>query len=1060
MPRLRIPAGRVFVEIASSRGLSRALGLVVVFALTSIAVPIALPVAAQEVTGAIGGTVTDPNGAVIPGAKVELVTEQKIFTALTDGEGGYQFHNVLPGTHALRASASSFGTRIAKDILIEVGRTLRANFTLEPGPISEQVTITTSDEPFADVTSTQVATNITREEFQHIPKTLNFTSVLELASGVRQESKAVGFSVDGASGVENIFLLDGVEAHNVWNGVLSPAKNVPFDFVREVQVKTAGYEAEFGGATGGVINVVTRSGRNDLHGEVRFELELDELRARPNPVLRLNPVHRDRAEYYLTDNMKNDDRLFAPVFNLGGPIMRDKLWFYASYAPQFERVEQNLNLVEHDEGGTVVLDTRPNERETTFTYYLARVDYSPVDKLQTYASFIGSPVYVEGQLVGTNNETISQVTFDDQRHRFKGGYIQSWNLAAASTYTPTDSVVVSVRGGRSYLNDKGTSYDIPVGTPRYDVFVPCVGDEFPCPPGTMQVGSPIIRSNFASRYNITTRTNFDADATYVTRFLGQQHIFKGGYQLTRLSSNIDEGLQGGRVDLYFDRSFGGQRGEYGYWRLSDRGSFGNVESSNRAIFVQDSWTVHPRLILQLGIRFESEYLPSFPINATFHPTIDPERIASAPAKPIEFGWGDKVSPRIGASWDVLGDQRLKIYGSYGRFFDTMKYWLARRAFGGERFLWWRYTLDTLDVFSISLGNRPGTLIAGPLDLSLPASLAPKPGEQPGLDRDLEPTRSHEITAGADYTFAPDWLLGFRFTRKELDRTIEDVGRHDADRNEIYTIGNPGYGVTQDTTFFAPFPAPAAVREYTGYALRLEKRFSSNWYANIAYLYSQLYGNYTGLASADEVDYTTGQGYLSPNVNRYWDFPTMVFDVAGNETLGRLPTDRPHTLKAYASYRLNYWNMSTDVGGTQLAYSGTPVTTRVLMLDAEHIAFGREDLGRTDAFTQTNVLITHRWNITERVAAKFTFNVLNLWDERNELIRHEEITAVGNQLEVDMSDFPTSAYTDYLTLGYDGVRTRLAAQADAPPGPGIDPRYNLPSIFQAPRSARFGFGIEF
>jgi hypothetical protein len=268
-------------------------------------------------------------------------------------------------------------------------------------------------------------------------------------------------------------------------------------------------------------------------------------------------------------------------------------------------------------------------------------------------------------------------------------------------------------------------------------------------------------------------------------------------------------------------------------------------------------------------------------------------------------------------------------------------------------------------------------------------------------------------------------------------------------------------VTQDTTFFAPFPAPKAVREYTGMEFRLDKRFSNNWYANVTYLWSKLYGNYTGLASADEVTYATGQGRSSPNVNRYWDFPTLLFDASGNETLGRLPTDRPHTLKAYASYRFNYWNMSTDIGGTQLAYSGTPITTRVETLYAEHIAFGRGDQGRTEAFTQTDLLLTQRFKITERVTAKFTFNVLNLFDERNESTRYELFTGPGVELPLDESNFPISAYTNYLSLGREGVM-QILQQLAADPDNGVifDPRYNQATIFQSPRAARFGFGIEF
>ena len=179
---------------------------------------------------------------------------------------------------------------------------------------------------------------------------------------------------------------------------------------------------------------------------------------------------------------------------------------------------------------------------------------------------------------------------------------------------------------------------------------------------------------------------YKRQATYSVRLGGQQHIFKGGYQYNRLSNKVDEGQIGGLINLYFDRTFAGERGEFGYYRVTDFGTKGDVTSNTKALFVQDQWTIHPRVTLNLGIRFEHEFLPTFPIDATFHPTLDPDQLSTAPARPIEFGWGDKIAPRIGVAWDVMGDQKLKIFGSFGVFYDTMKYELPRGSFGGDRFL--------------------------------------------------------------------------------------------------------------------------------------------------------------------------------------------------------------------------------------------------------------------------------------------------------------------------------------------------------------------------------------
>jgi len=194
------------------------------------------------------------------------------------------------------------------------------------------------------------------------------------------------------------------------------------------------------------------------------------------------------------------------------------------------------------------------------------------------------------------------------------------------------------------------------------------------------------------------------------------------------------------------------------------------------------------------------------------------------------------------------------------------------------------------------------------------------------------------------------------------------------------------------------------------------------------------------------------------VNRYWDFPTLLYDANGNETLGRLPTDRPNTFKAYGGYTFNWAHgQSTDLAGTQLAYQGTPITTRLGFLSADHIVAGRGDLGRTPIFTQTDLLVTHRWNITERVQVLFTFNVLNLWDERNESVHFESFAKAGNEITTPCQPgndcFPIQAYQEYFALGAAGAFSQFSDSQR-------DPRYNLANVFQTPRRARFGFGISF
>lgn len=1031
--------------------------------------------AAQEVTGNIQGEVKDQNGAVVPNATVTASAGQRTLTATTDSKGEYRFSNLQPGVYTVSVTAGGFSELKRENITVELGKTLQVNLDLQAGGTKEVVTVTASQEPIVDVTSSKTATNITRQQIDVLPKrSLNFTTVLEVAPGTRSEGKSGGFQIDGASGSENVFVIDGVEVTNIIGGTLGgrnsqTAKNIPLDFVKEVQVKSAGYEAEYGGATGGVVNVVTRGGTNDVHGELRMEYTSDKFRAIDNPDLLINRVDAtaNSIEYRQNPTGKDKTRFFNPVFSLGGPILKDKLWFFTSYAPQYFKNQRLVNLIQVDTTTQRIntLNTRLVDFREKDDYFLGRLDFSPTSKLQVYGNFINSPVKTEGAVPPL--QTTSDFTFGNPRYPFQGGYTPASQVSFGANYNVRNNLIVSFRGGRTFLNDKGGSYDIPFNTPLVIISVACLPPLSGCASGTTTTGNPTILTNSLTQKDITKRTNLNFDATYITRVFGQQHVFKGGYQTNRLSNDVLFGFSGGRLSFNFNRAFAGQRGAFGYYIVDEFARSGNVNSNNQGFFIQDSWQIHPRVTVNIGLRDEKEFLPSFPITAAGHPDIPPDLIsATSKTSPISFGYGDKLAPRLGGAWDVFGNGKLKIVASYSVFFDTMKYELPRGSFGGEVFLRTFRRLEQPDFRGITLTNTPGTVIAGPVDLRFPANVL-LPGELPNVDPKLKPFREHEYSASAEYAIRNDLVAGFRFIRKTLDRTIEDVGALDANGNEVFTIGNPGFGTTIDRFVAAGYdPTPKAVRRYTGYEFRLDKRFSNHWYAQASYLHSELFGNYSGLASSDE------NGRTSPNVNRYFDLPEIDFDAFGRHVLGALATDRPNTFKLFTSYRFNWKvlgkGMETEIGGSQLVYQGIPISTQVQTRIGPGIGVpiysnGRGDLGRTPVFTQTDLILTHYVNINERVKLRFQASVFNAWDERNVTNRFPLLTGPGQTVVYCTTDPALTncgnvtvpqAYRTFLASNGDFTR-RITAQ-----NVKLDPRYNKASTFQTPREARFAIGITF
>jgi hypothetical protein len=1021
------------------------------FIVLMLALVLSLGVSAfgQETTGNIRGTVKDPNGAAVANSTVTAKNPQRSFTTTTDEQGTYEFAQLPPGRYVVSASASGFSEVKREDVPVELGRTLQVNLDLSVAGTAANVNVTANEEPLVDVSSSKTATNVSQQQIDVLPKGLNFSSIINVAPGTRNEPNAGGFQIDGASGSENRFIVDGLDVTRVFGGTLGSTKNIPYDFVHEVQVKSAGYEAEFGGATGGVVNVATRSGSNDWRGEVRLDYTSSRLRAHDNPALRRQLTDLTKAEYFNNPRGKDQTRLLAPTVTLGGPIWKNKAWFFTSYAPEFGRTKQTTDLITVTTGAPaeVVTNSRVLNQYTKNDYFIGRVDYNPFSKLLISGSYINSPTKTNGQLLGL--QTTSATALADPRYDFKGGFVPSWQGSLNVTWTALSNLVISGRLGRNYLNDKGGNYDIPVGQVMPIISNACPTSKFACVSGSTSAGNPTIQSNNITLFDVTKRTNFSIDANWIKRLGGQQHSIKGGYQRSNLFNSIRNERSGGYTQFFYDQNISGQSGTYGYYITNIFGLEGTATSNSKGLFIQDSWQVHPRVTLNLGLRAENEFLPAYPINLANHPSLTAASLTTRAARLVDFHWTDKLAPRLGGAWDVKGNGKLKVFASYSVFFDIMKYDMARGSGGGEFWIQNYYKLDQLEFRGITPSNHPGALILGPVDLRLPSLGA---GDPPGIDPKLKPMKEHEFSVGADYAIKSDMVFSSRYTRKILDITIDDVG-HFVPAGEEYTIANPGFGIAD--TFYH---VPKAVRNYNGLEFRLDKRFSHNWYANAAYTYSRLFGNFGGLASSDEF------GRANPNINRYFDNVALSYDNKGQLANGLLATDRPNTFKFFGSYRLNWLgNMSTDFGVSQIAYQGVPITTAVLMRIVQGtnstgsfgvFPNGRGDLGRTPWLTQTDLLINHRVKLNERMSLKLQLNVTNLWDQRAVLATFTGSQGTGGTM-LTPGQFVTYATPEAYINGNGNIFTLATAQ-----GRTIDPRFNKAMQFQGPREARIAVGVEF
>lgn len=1010
--------------------------------LTSLAV-------AQETTGSIKGTIKDSSGAVIAGATVQVSGNAYSKTATTDQEGFFQLLQVPPGRYTVTVTAANFGTTKQEQLEVTLGRATVTDLALKPAQVSEQVVVTGNDALVIDPTNNKIQTSLTEKQIDLTPKGVNFSSILRISPATRPEPLNAGFQVDGSSGAENTFIIDGLEVTNFRTGQLTNTMtgagqtvnggaNIPLEFVREVQVKTSGFEAEYGGATGGVINVVSKSGSNEVHGHAGFQFENDSLGfGKTRPIQRTNA---DQLQYFTPGNggatfLNPPDDEFTnlfPSFSLGAPIVKDRAWLFTSYAPQFYQTTRRRIFLD----GT----SRDYQSDVRSDFAIVRLDGAVTQNLRAFGTYNYAPQKQHGQVPAF---TLSDPLTSDA-DQF-GGRIAAQNFTYGATWTPTANLVISGRGGRNYLNEKANSYGVP-NTTR----IRCLNSTNAGLPGVTGAGACAagfdnIGDNTVTNKDISIRQTFDLDASYVTSSFGGRHVFKGGYQFNRISNDVDSGFfNTGSIVYNFGqtaRDIGGGPGEFGNGQLTRFGTIGKASSLNQGFYIQDAWQPFSRLTLNLGIRLERETVPTF----------------SATGAEVEFGFGKKPAPRIGGAYDLFGNGKTKIFASYGWFYDRFKYELPRGSFGGDRFLRTFFPITNPNINALTVADILALPNTQTIDFRVPSN---DPSDN-RIDPDLDAARQSEITAGVEHELFRNFVIAARYTHKQVDRAIEDVGFFDDGGNENFFIANPGRGVVGQPFADGIPSTPKAQRKYDALEIRFDRRLSSSGFFNASYTYSRLYGNYSGLASSDE------DGRSSPNVNRFFDLPFLGFDINGQPDNGRLATDRPHVFKFSGGYQFDWArflpvakNNRTDLSLFFTGQSGSPQSTRVTFFGADTFLNGRNDLGRTEAFTQTDIGVSHKIRLSERYEFAFSLNILNLFDQDNVLTLFNTISPDDLAAE----SFPgCAACTDQLNtiraVFNGGLQSQVLSGLDS----GVitpDARYGQADRFQTGRELRFGLKFIF
>lgn len=855
-----------------------------------------------------------------------------------------------------------------------------------------------------DTSSVETSTVFSLENIQELPVSRNITDVALLAPGTTRGDSAFGnlASFAGSSVAENAYYINGFNITDFRNGLGGSA--IPFEAYQDFQVKTGGYSAEFGRSTGGVISSTTKRGTNQWKFGVNVFTTPSGGRAKGRDTF---DSDGDPFGFRSKDRSSSWD---ASV-EVGGPIIEDRLFIYGLY--QWRNSEaKNFSSTSYSDG------------KNDDPFWLAKVDWQITD-----------------------SQLLEFTTFSDENTSVSTGYTYDFD-----TDTIEDSIgdTFSFDGGRNYIGKyTGVFGDVTVsalyGKGERNLTTQSAGDACPWAydsrayyPGN---GSVDYIGCWVS--NVVSAA---ADERKAYRFdlewrLGN-HRFRVGYDKEdNLSLDDTSYSGGGNYYRYYQRNSGfsisaagaqaictvdtnptapGTQCDYVRRRFySVGGSFG-VESDG--IYLEDNWQVTPDLLVQLGVRSESFKN----LNAAGEAFVEIE---------------NQISPRLGFSWDVKGDGDSKLFASAGRYYLPIASNTNVRLAGGETFTEDYFFFTGIDPVT----GTPSGLTQIGTQLVYSDGVIPDPLEV--VDQDIDPQYQDELILGFERKLSENWTGGVRAIYRDLKSSIEDIiinpmlrdkyGYNDTSAH--YVLTNPGKPLTfawdlngdgtLDPVDFtgAETGYPEATRKYFALEAYFEKSFADNWYLRGSYTFSRNYGNSEGYVRSDN-------GQDDAGLTTQFDYPVLTVGASGD-----LPNERRHQLKVFGAYRFTPTirvsaNAVIQSGRPKNCFGYAPEDSRYPAgAGYQATAYGAEAFYCNGGFVPRGSLGNLPWTYSLDMGAEWRPAMF------------EDALSV----KVDV----------FNVLNRQGV-TQIVEQSESGGSGSPNPSYQVPTVFQSPRTIRLGFSYNF
>ncbi len=860
-----------------------------------------------QTTGDLDGTVADQNGGPLPGASVELRSPslQGARTAVTDAAGRYRFPALAPGVYAVTAKLGGFASAERTGQKVSLGATTTVSLQLAVS-VKEDLVVT-AEAPSIDTTRTTIGATATLETMQRLPIGRNFVSIANTVAGTGTDVTG-NITIYGATGLENAYIIDGVNTTGVKTG--TQAKSLNNEFVQEVEVKTGGYEAEYGRVLGGTINVVTKSGGNEFHGDAFGYYDSSSLASSDERA-------GDRSAV-------NQGQFYSPKrvdfgADLGGYFVKDRVWFFGAYdrVNQDQDYTRTLSQLRDGSGRTTQTGDTDTYRNNLFS---GKLTFRLGESNTLTASAFGDPGTFHGRYDLTQ---ISTMVGDS------GAFIVDRKVGGTDGSLKYDGIF-----GTSFLLQGQVGYH----TDRRDDTSPLAGNPY----------REVQQAGFTTEALPGTGPVILVDETY------QRYVYKLAGSIFTGSHEIKAGIDWEHLNSDFTESYGGtdrirtrlaadgtlrnyQHRYFAQTPLSGANCTGKIDptgpaafpnctgyaiastvdnnpiTDNAAVFLQDSFKPLKNVTINAGIRYEQQSLQDY---------------TGATIVKVTNEW----SPRLGVVWDFMNNGRSKVYGNVGRFYMTIPQDIQTRALGNE------YTIIT----------RNSSSTPDPVDLFFGAPVV-QGGEL--TQSGLKGMYQDEAILGFEFEIAKNWAIGVKGIYRSLGRAVED--RCDLAINPdlapyfnpsspaTCALINPGQGDSlgnikdpADPTCYpngdadangnlvpsSPCDSTQPRRYFRGLEVTASHRFSDSFYVLASYLYSKLEGNYSGNLSQ-----TREGGQADPNINADFDYPGLV-----TNAFGRLRNDRTHQVKVSGYYAFPF---GLTVGANANFATGRPYSIRGCAQDA-------------------------------------------------------------------------------------------------------------------------------